>query len=77
MFWNILFLSIIMLSLSMLGMGLNILVRKKGRFPAYRVGHNKNMAKIGIKCVKHEEIRCHKAQLKNNTSDCEGCQQLA
>ena len=74
MFLNILLLSFVLISLSMLGMGLNILVKKRGKFPDYRVGHNKDMAKLGLKCVKHEEIRCHKARVKERAADCNGCQ---
>jgi hypothetical protein len=77
MFWNILLISVFLLSLSMLGLALNILIKKKGKFPAYRVGHNSDMARIGIKCVKGEEIRCHKKQLQARENDCAGCQQLA
>ncbi len=73
MFLNILLLSFVLISISMLGMGLNILVKKKGKFPAYRVGHNKDMAKLGLKCVKHEEIRCHKTRMKEKVTDCNGC----
>ena len=72
MFLKILFITLILLSLSMLGMMLNILVKKKGRFPAYRVGHNKDMAQLGLKCVKHEEIRCHNKKLKQGKG-CAGC----
>lgn len=75
MFLKILLLALVLLSFSMLGMMLNILVKKKGKFPAYRVGHNKDMAKLGLKCVKHEEIRCHKKMLKE-AEDCSGCQQV-
>jgi hypothetical protein len=75
MFLKILLLALVFLSLSMLGMMLNILIKKKGKFPAYRVGHNKDMAKLGLKCVKHEEIRCHKKMLKE-AADCSGCQQV-
>ena len=71
MFLNILILSFILISLAMLGMGLNILVLKKGRFPAYRVGHNRDMHKLGISCVKHEEIKCHNKHLKGK--GCTGC----
>lgn len=73
MFLNILLLSFVLISISMLGLGLNILVKKKGKFPAYRVGHNKDMAKLGLKCVKHEEIRCHQARMKEKGSDCSDC----
>ena len=75
MFLKILLLALVLVSLSMLGMMLNILVKKKGKFPVYRVGHNKDMAKLGLKCVKHEEIRCHKKMLKE-AADCSGCQQV-
>jgi hypothetical protein len=77
MFWNILLLSFIIISISMVGMALNILVKKKGKFPAYQVGHNSDMAKLGIRCVRHEEIRCHKARLREKQNGCNGCQQLA
>ena len=76
MFFKILIIAIVLLSLSILGMMLNILVKKKGKFPAYQVGHNRDMHKLGIACVKHEEIRCHNKKLKEG-KDCTGCQQLA
>ena len=72
MFLKILIISVVLLSLSMMGMMLNILVKKKGKFPEYRVGHNRNMHKIGISCVKHDEIKCHKESLKGNEG-CGGC----
>ena len=53
----------------MVGMFLNIIIRKNGKFPAYRVGHNKDMKKMGISCVKTEEIKCHKKQ----NHDCGAC----
>ena len=73
MFLNILMISFILLCLAVAGMVLGILAKKKGRFPAYRVGHNRNMHKMGINCVKDEEIRCHNRKLQKK--DCEGCQQ--
>ncbi len=76
MFLKILISALILISLSMLGMMLNVLVKKKGKFPAYMVGHNRDMHKLGINCVKHEEIRCHNKKLKEG-KDCAGCQSLA
>ncbi len=88
MFLKILFISVILLSAAMLGMALNILVRKKGKFPAYQVGHNRDMHKLGITCVKHDEIKCFKASLNSTSTQgsdselkeldeaCEGCQKL-
>ncbi len=72
MFLKILIIAIVLISLSMMGMMLNILVRKKGRFPEYRVGHNRAMRQKGISCVKHDEIRCHNERLKQNQG-CAGC----
>lgn len=74
MFLKILILALILLSLSILGLMLNILVKKKGKFPAYRVGHNRDMQRLGITCVKHEELRYHNKKLKEDEA-CEGCQQ--
>ena len=76
MFLKILIITIVLLSLSMLGMMLNILVKKKGKFPAYMIGHNRDMHKLGISCAKHEEILCHNKRLKKE-KDCAGCQQLS
>ena len=68
MYLSLLFSTIILVSLAMLGLMLNILVKKKGKFPEYRVGHNRDMHKKGVTCVKHEEIRCHRERMKS-----EGC----
>lgn len=86
MFLNVLLISLVLLSFGVLGMMLNILVKKKGKFPEFRVGHNKDMAKKGVGCVKHEEIKCHKARLKAASKEankeakeedgCVGCEQL-
>jgi len=64
MFLNLLLITLVVLSIGMLGMGLKILVKKDGKFPEFRVGHNKDMAKLGLPCVKHEELKCHRAALK-------------
>jgi hypothetical protein len=61
----------VLLSISLAGMAFNIIFRKDGKFPSYNIGHNKDMKKLGITCVKHEELRCHK-KLKEDV--CESCQ---
>lgn len=71
MYLYLLIISVVLLSLALLGMMLNILVRKKGKFPEYRVGHNRKMHRLGISCVKHDEIRCHDKKLKGK--GCAGC----
>lgn len=75
MFLNILLLSTVLIGISMLGMALNILVKKKGKFPAYQIGHNKDMSRLGVKCVKHIERNDHRTRRKE--SGCEGCQQIS
>jgi len=72
MFLKILLISLVLLSLSMLGLMLNILIKKRGKFPEYRVGHNRAMRQQGISCVKHDEIRCHNKRLKEDQA-CAGC----
>ena len=67
---KVLILAVIMLSIAMVFMAINILFRKKGKFPEYRVGHNRNMKKIGLSCVKHEELKCHRELKKEGCSSC-------
>ena len=69
---KILIISIVLISLGFLGMSLKILIVKNGKFPEFRVGHNKNMRKKGISCVKHEEIKCFKKMQKEGCGSCEG-----
>ncbi len=57
----------------MIGLAFNILFRKNGKFPAYEIGRNKDMKKLGITCVKHEEYKCFK-NLRN--TDCAGCESI-
>ncbi|MDR3133292.1 MAG: hypothetical protein LBU42_04630 [Prevotellaceae bacterium] len=67
--------SIAALGLCVAGLALNILVRKNGKFPETEVGKNKHMRKLGITCVKQEEMKRWKksAQGKDVASDCGGC----
>ena len=77
MFLDVLLITIVLLSIGFTGMALTILVKKKGKFPEFRVGHNSDMTRIGVNCVKHQEIRCHKKMLKKrNDSACGSCQPL-
>ena len=53
-------------------MSLKILIKEKGRFPQYMIGHNKEMHKLGISCVKHDEIKCHNKG-KKGSDGCASC----
>ncbi|MFP4059240.1 MAG: hypothetical protein ACOCXD_03285 [Bacteroidota bacterium] len=70
MILKLVLLSLVFLSLAMLGLGLNMLIRKNGRFPAHSVGKNPNMKKQGITCVKHDELRCHRKIKPDNECHC-------
>lgn len=48
--------AVITVGVAVLGLGLNILLRKNGRFPVTSVGHNSEMRKRGITCAKQDEI---------------------
>jgi len=79
MFLNILIITFILLTIATAGMAVSILLRKKGRFPAYRVGHNRDMHKMGLRCAKDEEIRCYRKELEmreRKDKGCDGCQQI-
>jgi hypothetical protein len=54
MFLTILIASVIVVIFSTLLLGFNIFFLKK-KFPETHVGHNSNMKKLGISCVKCEE----------------------
>jgi hypothetical protein len=57
MFLTVLIASLIIVALAFLGLGLSIFFRKKGKFPDHEVGTNHNMKKMGITCVKQDELK--------------------
>ncbi len=80
MFLKLLAISLVLVSLAVLGLGLNILLRKNGKFPVTSVGHNPEMKKRGLSCAKQEEIRMWKKQIAtpgavsgSTPGGCTGC----
>jgi len=69
--------SAILLALCFAGLALNILLRKNGKFPETEVGDNKHMRRLGITCVKQDELSRWKKQRsvrrKAGDTDCESC----
>jgi hypothetical protein len=57
---KVLIISIILLGIAFLGLAFRIIFVRGGRFPQTSVGKNKQMRELGITCVKHDELRCHK-----------------
>ena len=74
MFLKLLLISVVLIAISMLGLALNILLRKKGKFPAFQVGHNKDMHRMGISCVKHDERKEHR---KRQNGGCVACDDIS
>ena len=67
------------IGIAVFGMCFNIIFRKNGEFPEYEVGSNKEMRRLGIRCMKEEQasipLTSGKAPSCTGTpgSDCEGC----
>lgn len=72
MFIELLLLAVIIIAISMVGMGISMLVKKGGRFPETSVGKNKELSKMGIKCASHEEILVRR-QIDGRGSCSGGC----
>ena len=70
MFLQLLFLSSIIILISVAGLGIRMLVLKNGRFPQTHVGKNKEMAKKGIKCAQSIDVGCHPSDNKAGCSSC-------
>jgi hypothetical protein len=64
MFIKLIFLSTGIIVLSLLGLSLNMLLKKDGKFPVTSIGKNKEMRKRGITCVKHDEHICERMEAK-------------
>ncbi|MDR1405981.1 MAG: hypothetical protein LBI89_02100 [Prevotellaceae bacterium] len=60
--------SIGLLGLCMAGLAINMLVRKNGKFPETEIGKNSSMRKLGITCVKQEELNCMKKSKQQNNA---------
>lgn len=67
MFITVLLLSLVFISIALLGLGIRILITRGGRFPETHVGRNKELAKRGIKCAQSIDVGCHP------TDDFPGC----
>ena len=75
---KVLLIAIILISIAILLMGVKIffnklLFNKQGKFPVTSVGHNPEMKKLGISCVKHDEIKCFSKAKKGIDNNGTGC----
>jgi len=81
MFLKLLLISLILVAFAFLGLGFNIIFRKK-KFPQTGVGSNPEMQKRGLSCAKCDEMQAYqmsrkiaetKANQKTNSSEMAGC----
>jgi hypothetical protein len=56
-------------------MSVSIWIKKNGKFPETEISRNKNMKKLGIKCIRQEELETlnKNSKQKIDCNDCEGC----
>ena len=52
-------LTLAVVALCVFGMCFNIIFRKDGEFPEYEVSKNKDMRRLGIRCMQEEEAALH------------------
>lgn len=73
MFLTIFILSLVFIGIALLGLGINIFFRKKP-FPETSVGHNKEMRRRKIFCIKTQQVIIDKNINKDyNSPNCSGC----
>jgi len=52
-------LTLAVIALCVFGMCFNIIFRKDGEFPEYEVSKNKDMRRMGIRCMHEQEAEIH------------------
>jgi len=75
---KVLLITIVLMTVATLLIGLKIffnkiLFNKQGKFPITSVGHNPEMKKLGITCVKHDELKCYSKTKKGIENKGTGC----
>lgn len=60
MILKVLILSFILIGIAFVGLAFRALFVRGGRFPQTSIGKNRQMAQLGITCVKHDEYKCLK-----------------
>jgi hypothetical protein len=60
MILKVLILSAVLTGIAFVALAFRILFVRQGRFPQTSIGKNREMAKLGITCAKHDEYKCWK-----------------
>ena len=70
--------ALVLVALCVVGLCFNIIFRKDGKFPETEIESNREMKKLGIKCIKAEEMALHRKNSQDTPScDGEGCTSCA
>ena len=75
---KIFLLALVLVGLCVIALGFNIIFRKNGQFPETEIENNREMKKLGIKCVSAEERALHRRkgapdQASCSADDCSSC----
>lgn len=62
--------SLVLVSFSMVLLGIRVLLKANGRFPETHVGHNREMRKRGIKCARKTDIGYVPSGIEGSCSTC-------
>ena len=75
MFLTIFFLSLALIGIALIGLGIQTFFSKKKAFPETRVGHNKNLRKRKIHCIKTQQVVIDKNYKQKKSIDiaCSDC----
>jgi hypothetical protein len=69
MLLKILILSFILVIVSFAGLGISMLIKPHGRFPATHISENEALRKKGISCARHNDTGCNPTD-ENGCSTC-------
>ena len=75
-FLKVFLLALALLSIGMIGFMIKVIVKPKGEFSENRVGHNDEMRKRKVYCIKAQQMQIDKGldvKERHNTSSCAGC----
>jgi len=77
MFFKLLILSAIFLTLAAIGMGIRMLIKTNGKFPETHISRNPEMRKRGISCAQKTDTGCHSIKDFPGCASCSGDRHLA
>jgi hypothetical protein len=72
MFFKLIILSVIFLSIAAAGFGIRMLLKPHGQFPETHVSRNAEMRKRGITCAQQTDTGCHSSEGYPGCVTCSG-----